>query len=172
MRQCANELNTCFLLTLRPNQPTSQGYPSHHTNMAVLKFITRNRILPVTLTTRTHTRAQLLIFFAHSRYNLDGLCRNNSIYDIPSTRRFSSFPRLGLCPLLLSKIRRISLTTLVDGNEPEGSFYLTYYCEASVNATTANVTQNSNVLQLNETAKVIPSTTPGGYRRHFNPPRF
>lgn len=45
-----------------------------------------------------------------------------------------------------------SLTTLVDGNEPEGSFYLTYFCESSVNATMANVTQYSDVLVLNDTS--------------------
>lgn len=43
---------------------------------------------------------------------------------------------------------------MVDGNEPEGSFYLTYYCESSVNATTANITQYSNVILLNDTATV------------------
>lgn len=40
----------------------------------------------------------------------------------------------------------------MDGNEPEGSFYLTYFCESSVNATMANVIQYENVLVFNDTS--------------------
>ncbi|CAM9134269.1 unnamed protein product [Discosporangium mesarthrocarpum] len=44
-----------------------------------------------------------------------------------------------------------SLTSIIEGNEPEGSFYLTYFCEASVNSTYVNATSSSNVVLLNET---------------------
>lgn len=36
----------------------------------------------------------------------------------------------------------------MDGNEPEGSFYLTYHCESNVNATMANATQYSDLVVL------------------------
>lgn len=47
-----------------------------------------------------------------------------------------------------------SITTLSDGNEPEGSFYLTYHCESSVNSTMVNVTQYSDILEFNDTGSV------------------
>lgn len=53
---------------------------------------------------------------------------------------------------------RDSLSTLVDGNEPEGSFYLTYYCESNVKATMANVTQHDNVVSLNDTSARVGDT--------------
>lgn len=43
----------------------------------------------------------------------------------------------------------------MEGNEPEGSFYLTYHCEASVNSTTANATQGSDVLALYNSTHVV-----------------
>lgn len=43
---------------------------------------------------------------------------------------------------------------MANGNEPEGSFYLTYHCESSVNSTMANVTQYSDVLVFNDTGSV------------------
>lgn len=39
----------------------------------------------------------------------------------------------------------------MDGNEPEGSFYLTYHCESSVNSTTLMATEFSDVVVFNDT---------------------
>lgn len=43
---------------------------------------------------------------------------------------------------------------MADGNEPEGSFYLTYHCESIVNSTMANVTQYSDLMLFNHTGGV------------------
>lgn len=57
-----------------------------------------------------------------------------------------------LCsPELLSSI---SITTLTEGNEPEGSFYLTYHCESSVNSTMVTVTQSGDLMLFAEIGSV------------------
>lgn len=69
-----------------------------------------------------------------------------------------SLPNM-LCPCLASPPPYTnnptnSITTLANGNEPEGSFYLTYHCESSVNSTMVNVTQYSDILVFNDTGNV------------------
>lgn len=44
-----------------------------------------------------------------------------------------------------------SLTTLVEGNEPDGSFYLIYYCESSVEPAVATVDQHNDAVVLSNT---------------------
>lgn len=51
-----------------------------------------------------------------------------------------------------------SVTTSTEGNEPEGSFYLTYYCESSVTSDMVTVTQSGGVLKLDTSGAVVGDT--------------
>lgn len=56
-----------------------------------------------------------------------------------------------ILPLYNSSETLKSLTTLVEGNEPEGSFYLVYYCESSVETALVTVDQHNNKMTLSDT---------------------